>query len=103
MAIKYKKLEIYKIKNDNASAVRMIQKLLKKFQMDDPQYLELSVTLAEIYAEQGLFQKSIELIKDLIYSRDYNLNTEMELLIALSNFSLKHKSKEFFLDLISNS
>jgi len=35
MSIKYQKLDIYKIKNDNASAVRMLIKLIKKFPRDD--------------------------------------------------------------------
>ena len=97
MSIKYAKLEIYKIKNDNASAVRMLQKLIKRFSKDDARHLELTVTLAETYSDQGLSAKSLELLDSLILKhvllQPSNPGTiVLELLIILSNIC--HKSKD---------
>ena len=101
MSIKYAKLEIYKIKNDNASAVRMLLKLLKRFSKDEARHLELTVTLAETYSDQGLHTKSLELLDSLIL-RHQHLHpsnpgtTVLELLLVLSTICLKSKDLATF-------
>ncbi len=108
MSIKYAKLEIYKIKNDNASAVRMLLKLLKRFSKDDARHLELTVTLAETFSDQGLFSKSLELLESLI-SRHLFIHpsnpgtTVLELLIVLSNICLKSKDVATFKEYLERS
>ena len=101
MSIKYAKLEIYKIKNDNASAVRMLLKLIKRFSKDEARHLELTVTLAETYSDQGLHTKSLELLDSLIL-RHQHLHpsnpgtTVLELLLVLSTICLKSKDLATF-------
>ena len=108
MSIKYAKLEIYKIKNDNASAVRMLLKLIKRFSKDEARHLELNVTLAETYSDQGLPAKSLELLESLI-SKHLLLHpsnpgiTVLELLLVLSNICLKSKDVATFKEYLERS
>jgi hypothetical protein len=91
LRLKFEKIEIYKLQNDNSSVARMLTKLLKKnrFASDSARHLTLSVTLAQIYQEMSHHDKSLEILRDLIEKHQNETQTVLDLIILACDICIK--------------
>lgn len=103
LQLKYEKMEIYKLQNDNSSVARMLTKLLKKFRhsSDPSRHLNLSLTLAQTYSEMSQYQKGLEIIDDLITKHEADLSCILDLIIGACDIYLNSNDPKGLIEFVN--
>ncbi|CDW76383.1 general transcription factor 3c polypeptide 3 [Stylonychia lemnae] len=95
--MKFEKISIYKMQNDYSSAVRTLQKMIKKFITDYRRSYILNKALAQTFFEQGQQSKSFEVLDQMVELNKNDNNHLLEILLLYGDIARQTNQLEEFM------